>query len=102
MKGTWLFEKARLLAIFDDLDKILLMIPLKVGARAPLNRARSGRSSVSRRRAERWRGASPVQSGGAAHHHPDHILALDRREGWSSRHRPRPRRCRCLCLVSSR
>ena len=29
MRETWLFEKARLLAIFDDLDTILLMIPLK-------------------------------------------------------------------------
>lgn len=30
MKETWLFQKARVLAIFDDLDTILLMIPLKV------------------------------------------------------------------------
>lgn len=30
MKETWLFKKARILAIFDDLDTILLMIPLKV------------------------------------------------------------------------
>ena len=30
MKETWLFEKARLLAIFDDLDTILLMVPLKL------------------------------------------------------------------------
>ncbi|MBN9377322.1 MAG: hypothetical protein BGO14_09520 [Chlamydiales bacterium 38-26] len=27
---TWVFRKARILAIFDDLDTILLMIPLKV------------------------------------------------------------------------
>jgi Kef-type K+ transport system membrane component KefB len=27
---TWLFKKARVLAIFDDLDTILLMIPLKM------------------------------------------------------------------------
>ncbi|GMH47756.1 hypothetical protein TrRE_jg2289 [Triparma retinervis] len=30
MKDTWLFRKARVLAIFDDLDTVLLMIPLKV------------------------------------------------------------------------
>jgi len=30
MKATWLFRKARILAIFDDLDTILLMVPLKV------------------------------------------------------------------------
>lgn len=29
LKETWLFKKARILAIFDDLDTILLMIPLK-------------------------------------------------------------------------
>ncbi|MBZ4417898.1 sodium:proton antiporter [Myxococcus sp. RHSTA-1-4] len=28
--ATWVFKKARVLAIFDDLDTILLMIPLKV------------------------------------------------------------------------
>lgn len=28
--GTWLFKKVRILAIFDDLDTILLMIPLKM------------------------------------------------------------------------
>jgi Kef-type K+ transport system membrane component KefB len=28
--ATWLFNKARILAIFDDLDTVLLMIPLKV------------------------------------------------------------------------
>ena len=27
---TWLFRKARILAIFDDLDTVLLMIPLKM------------------------------------------------------------------------
>ena len=27
---TWLFKKARILAIFDDLDTVLLMIPLKM------------------------------------------------------------------------
>lgn len=30
LKQTWLFAKARVLAIFDDLDTILLMIPLKM------------------------------------------------------------------------
>merc|ERR1719484_497530 len=30
MKDTWVFQKARILAIFDDLDTILLMIPLLV------------------------------------------------------------------------
>ena len=30
LAATWLFKKARILAIFDDLDTILLMIPLKV------------------------------------------------------------------------
>lgn len=29
MKETWLFKKARVLAIFDDLDTLLLMVPLK-------------------------------------------------------------------------
>jgi len=36
LSATWVFKKARLLAIFDDLDTVLLMIPLKmliVGAR---------------------------------------------------------------------
>jgi len=28
--ATWLFKKARILAIFDDLDTVLLMIPLKI------------------------------------------------------------------------
>src|SRR5688500_5378733 len=28
--ATWVFKKARILAIFDDLDTILLMIPLKI------------------------------------------------------------------------
>ena len=28
--NTWLFRKARILAIFDDLDTVLLMIPLKM------------------------------------------------------------------------
>lgn len=28
--STWLFRKARILAIFDDLDTVLLMIPLKI------------------------------------------------------------------------
>ena len=28
--ATWLFQKARILAIFDDLDTVLLMIPLKM------------------------------------------------------------------------
>eukprot|EP00747_Dinoflagellata_sp_TGD_P017089 gnl/TRDRNA2_/TRDRNA2_125589_c0_seq1.p1 gnl/TRDRNA2_/TRDRNA2_125589_c0~~gnl/TRDRNA2_/TRDRNA2_125589_c0_seq1.p1 ORF type:complete len:584 (-),score=97.32 gnl/TRDRNA2_/TRDRNA2_125589_c0_seq1:257-1783(-) len=30
LKESWVFQKARILAIFDDLDTILLMIPLKV------------------------------------------------------------------------
>ena len=30
LAATWVFKKARILAIFDDLDTILLMIPLKV------------------------------------------------------------------------
>lgn len=30
LAATWVFQKARVLAIFDDLDTILLMIPLKV------------------------------------------------------------------------
>lgn len=29
LSATWLFKKARILAIFDDLDTVLLMIPLK-------------------------------------------------------------------------
>jgi len=29
MKETWIFKKARILAIFDDLDTLLLMVPLK-------------------------------------------------------------------------
>jgi len=29
MKETWLFKKARILAIFDDLETLLLMVPLK-------------------------------------------------------------------------
>jgi Kef-type K+ transport system membrane component KefB len=36
MKDTWIFQKARILAIFDDLDTLLLMVPLKaiyVGAK---------------------------------------------------------------------
>lgn len=36
LAATWVFKKARILAIFDDLDTVLLMIPLKmamVGAR---------------------------------------------------------------------
>ena len=36
LAATWVFKKARVLAIFDDLDTVLLMIPLKmmiVGAR---------------------------------------------------------------------
>ena len=30
LSSSWLFRKARVLAIFDDLDTVLLMIPLKV------------------------------------------------------------------------
>ncbi|MDD3731003.1 MAG: sodium:proton antiporter [candidate division Zixibacteria bacterium] len=30
LSGTWYFKKTRILAIFDDLDTILLMIPLKM------------------------------------------------------------------------
>ncbi len=30
LAGTWLYKKARILAIFDDLDTLLLFIPLKI------------------------------------------------------------------------
>lgn len=30
LAGTWVFRKVRILAIFDDLDTVLLMIPLKM------------------------------------------------------------------------
>ncbi|WP_419933213.1 sodium:proton antiporter [Candidatus Poriferisodalis sp.] len=30
LAGTWMFRKVRILAIFDDLDTVLLMIPLKI------------------------------------------------------------------------
>ncbi len=30
LSGTWMFRKTRILAIFDDLDTVLLMIPLKM------------------------------------------------------------------------
>jgi Kef-type K+ transport system membrane component KefB len=30
LEGTWVFKKARILAIFDDLDTIILLIPLKM------------------------------------------------------------------------
>lgn len=30
LTSTWVFKKARILAIFDDLDTVLLMIPLKI------------------------------------------------------------------------
>jgi Kef-type K+ transport system membrane component KefB len=30
LAGTWLYKKARVLAIFDDLDSVLLFIPLKI------------------------------------------------------------------------
>jgi hypothetical protein len=30
LSATWLFRKARILAIFDDLDTVMLMIPLKM------------------------------------------------------------------------
>jgi hypothetical protein len=30
LSATWLFAKARILAIFDDLDTVLLMIPLQM------------------------------------------------------------------------
>merc|ERR1719446_1610010 len=30
LKDSWVFQKARILAIFDDLDTIVLMIPLKI------------------------------------------------------------------------
>ncbi|MBS2023649.1 MAG: sodium:proton antiporter [Deltaproteobacteria bacterium] len=30
LAGTWLFQKARVLAIFDDLDTVLLMVPLQM------------------------------------------------------------------------
>ena len=40
MKETWLYQKARILAIFDDLDTLILMVPLKafvVGAQWELS-----------------------------------------------------------------
>lgn len=30
LAGTWIFKKIRILAIFDDLDTVLLLIPLKI------------------------------------------------------------------------
>lgn len=30
LSATWVFRKVRVLAIFDDLDTVLLMIPLKM------------------------------------------------------------------------
>ncbi|MBS0623225.1 MAG: sodium:proton antiporter [Verrucomicrobia bacterium] len=30
LEGTWVFKKARILAIFDDLDTIILLIPIKM------------------------------------------------------------------------
>ena len=30
LKSSWVYQKTRVLAIFDDLDTILLMIPLQV------------------------------------------------------------------------
>ncbi len=30
LAGTWVFRKTRILAIFDDLDTVLLMIPIKI------------------------------------------------------------------------
>ena len=30
LSGTWMFRKTRILVIFDDLDTVLLMIPLKI------------------------------------------------------------------------
>lgn len=30
LSGTWVFKKTRILAIFDDLDTVLLMIPLQI------------------------------------------------------------------------
>lgn len=30
LSATWLFRKARILAIFDDVDTVLLMVPLKI------------------------------------------------------------------------
>jgi len=30
LAGTWMYRKARILAVFDDLDTVLLMIPLKM------------------------------------------------------------------------
>merc|ERR1719487_1619745 len=30
LKESWVFHKARILAIFDDLDTIIFMIPLKI------------------------------------------------------------------------
>jgi Kef-type K+ transport system membrane component KefB len=61
--ATWFFKKARVLAIFDDLDTILLMVPLKVlmvgfrrccatGARPP--GASGSRCAWGCSRAARW------------------------------------------------
>lgn len=30
LSKTWVFQKARILAVFDDLDVIMLMIPIKM------------------------------------------------------------------------
>ncbi|MCO6437884.1 MAG: sodium:proton antiporter [Phycisphaerae bacterium] len=35
LSATWVFRKARILAIFDDLDTVLLMIPLKMAMVGP-------------------------------------------------------------------
>lgn len=35
LSATWVFKKARILAIFDDLDTVLLMIPLKMAMVGP-------------------------------------------------------------------
>lgn len=35
LAGTWVFRKARILAIFDDIDTILFMVPLKTPGQDP-------------------------------------------------------------------
>ena len=44
----WVFQKARILAIFDDLDTILLMIPLKARSGTGASSCFAGRVCSSR------------------------------------------------------
>jgi hypothetical protein len=36
LSATWFFQKARILVIFDDLDTVLLMIPLSLDSQQML------------------------------------------------------------------